>query len=71
MKATAGVGEPWYTSGVHEWNGTAATLKPKPTMQQGDAGEQQPAARAVVGRRRPTPAGTSAMPARLVVPVAP
>src|SRR5882724_3529562 len=31
MKATTGVGEPSYTSGVHEWNGTAATLKPNPT----------------------------------------
>ena len=36
-----GVGEPWYTSGVQEWNGTAATLKPKPDQQQADAGEQQ------------------------------
>src|SRR3954447_23132206 len=31
MKATTGVGDPWYTSGVHEWNGTAAILNPKPT----------------------------------------
>jgi len=31
MKPVAGVGEPWYTSGVQVWNGTAATLKPRPT----------------------------------------
>src|SRR5881409_2059923 len=24
------VGEPWYTSGAHMWNGTTATLNPKP-----------------------------------------
>src|SRR5512143_3282340 len=24
------VGAPWYTSGAHMWNGTIATLKPKP-----------------------------------------
>src|SRR5436853_1672340 len=32
MKPVTGVGEPWYTSGVHMWNGTAATLKPRPTI---------------------------------------
>src|SRR2546426_4045281 len=26
------VGEPWYTSGAHMWNGTTATLNPKPAM---------------------------------------
>src|SRR5213075_2521353 len=31
MNATTGVGDPWYTSGVHVWNGTAAILNPKPT----------------------------------------
>src|SRR4051794_14405703 len=31
MNPTTGVGAPWYTRGVHEWNGTAATLNPKPT----------------------------------------
>ena len=31
MNAVIGVGAPWYTSGVHVWNGTAATLKPRPT----------------------------------------
>ena len=31
MNAVTGVGEPWYTSGVHMWNGAAATLKPRPT----------------------------------------
>src|SRR5438093_8035219 len=31
MNPVTGVGAPWYTSGVHMWNGTAATLKPRPT----------------------------------------
>ena len=31
MNAVTGVGDPWYTSGVHMWNGAAATLKPSPT----------------------------------------
>ena len=30
MNPVTGVGEPSYTSGAHMWNGTAATLKPKP-----------------------------------------
>src|ERR1700730_19243925 len=28
--AVAGVAAPWYTSGVHNWNGAAAILKPSP-----------------------------------------
>ena len=32
MNAVTGVGAPWYTSGAQTWNGTAATLKPRPTM---------------------------------------
>src|SRR3954470_23830693 len=27
MNAVTGVGEPWYTSGVHMWNGAADALK--------------------------------------------
>ena len=30
MNAVTGVGEPWYTSGVHMWNGAAEALKPSP-----------------------------------------
>src|SRR3989454_7949951 len=26
------VGDPWYTSGAHIWNGTTATLNPKPAI---------------------------------------
>src|SRR3989442_11753806 len=26
------VGDPWYTSGAHMWNGTTATLNPKPAI---------------------------------------
>ncbi len=31
MNPVTGAGAPSYASGVHMWNGTAATLKPKPT----------------------------------------
>src|SRR5919199_1256928 len=31
INAVTGVGAPSYTSGVHQWNGTSATLNPKPT----------------------------------------
>jgi hypothetical protein len=31
MNAVTAVGAPWYTSGVHIWKGTAATLNPNPT----------------------------------------
>jgi hypothetical protein len=31
MKAVTGAGAPWYTSGVHMWNGTTASLNPMPT----------------------------------------
>ena len=32
MNAVTGDGAPWYTSGVHTWNGAAATLNPRPTI---------------------------------------
>src|ERR1700736_5690352 len=32
MKPVIGVGAPWYTSGIHEWNGTAPTLNSNPTV---------------------------------------
>ncbi len=41
MKAVSVVGAPWYTSGVHMWNGTALTLKKKPTSSSADAGQEQ------------------------------
>src|SRR5437660_11678462 len=31
MNAVTGIGAPWYTSGVHMWNGAAETLNAKPT----------------------------------------
>ena len=31
MKPVTGVGAPWYTSGVQEWNGAAPTLNSSPT----------------------------------------
>ncbi len=33
MKAVTGVGAPWYTSGVHWWNGATEALKQSPTTQ--------------------------------------
>ena len=46
MNAVAGVGEPWYTSGVHMWNGTAATLKPSPTISRAKPASSRPFVRA-------------------------
>src|SRR6266540_1274621 len=31
------VGEPWYTSGAHMWNGTTATLNPNPAIRKTSA----------------------------------
>ncbi|MOA07601.1 hypothetical protein D3C78_1273080 [compost metagenome] len=31
-KVETGAGAPWYTSGVHRWNGTRESLKPRPTI---------------------------------------
>src|SRR5438067_13778481 len=42
MNPVTGVGEPWYTSGVHMWNGTAATLKPSPTASIASAASSMP-----------------------------
>ena len=46
MNAVTGVGAPWYTSGVHMWNGTAATLKPSPTSRSAKPSEQHAVVRA-------------------------
>src|ERR1043166_9783547 len=32
MTAVTGVGAPWYASGAQRWNGTTATLKPRPAI---------------------------------------
>ena len=37
MNAVTGVGAPWYTSGVHWWNGTADTLNPNPVARKTNA----------------------------------
>ena len=42
MHATLGLGEPWYTSGVQKWNGTAATLNPKPTSSRARPASSRP-----------------------------
>src|SRR5437763_16848215 len=64
MYAVMGVGAPWYASGAHMWNGTAATLNENPTA-------SRPAAASASGCAPGRPARWRAIPARLVVPVAP
>ena len=66
MNAVTGVGAPWYTSGVHMWNGAAATLKPSPTSRNAKPGDEHTRVAEVVATR-----GTCAMPVSDVVPVAP
>src|ERR687885_1998414 len=61
-KAVAGVAAPWYTSGVHSWNGAAAILKPSPATSIVTASSA-----AVDGG----PLNTRAMSTRVVAPVAP
>ncbi len=63
MNPATGVGEPSYTSGAHMWNGTAATLKPKPISRR-----PRPSA-AMSGSGLPE--SCAPMRLRLVVPVAP
>ena len=41
MNAVTGVGAPWYTSGVHMWNGHRGDLEAEADEQQRDAGEHQ------------------------------
>src|SRR6266540_5862285 len=64
MNAVTGVGAPWYTSGVHMWNGTAATLKQNPTASMATPASSSAELIWVV-------AVALAMAARLVVLVAP
>ena len=63
MNAVTGVGAPWYTSGVHMWNGTAATLNANPTSRKTTA--SSPIA------WLPGPPSASAILPMFVVPVAP
>src|SRR5258705_13511455 len=76
MNATTGVGAPSYTSGVHEWNGTAATLNPKPTSKSPKPASINADGLSVMVNAAPAPFVTvtrpnSAMRVRLVDPVAP
>src|SRR5438876_11909934 len=59
--AVVGVGAPWYTSGTHMWNGTAAILKPRP------AAISTIATTATAGL---APGRRAAMSGRIVEPVA-
>src|SRR5438309_11377328 len=64
MKAVTAVGAPWYASGAHMWNGTAATLKANPTA-------RRPAAASASGIGPTWPVNVCAMAARFVVCAAP
>src|SRR5271155_1202588 len=63
MNPTTGAGAPSYTSGVHTWNGAAATLNPKPT----NMNATPTYARSGISRER----RVSAITVMLVEPVAP
>ncbi len=65
MNALIGDGAPWYTSGAHEWNGTADTLKPKPTSISARPARSRPSFRSTASERN------CWMCPRLVEPVAP
>src|SRR5206468_11519496 len=62
MNAVTHVGAPWYASGVHIWNGTAATLKANPTA-------RRPVAASASAAPPVTPESELPMPERFVVPV--
>src|SRR3954466_12615083 len=64
MYAVTGVGAPWYASGAHVWNGTAATLNANPTA-------SRPAAARASGSLPTWVLRFRAMPVMLVVSVAP
>ena len=66
MNAVIGLGAPWYTSGVHMWNGTAEILNAEPDDQERDPREQ----RAVL-EQRVLHGGTAAIPVSDAEPVAP
>ncbi|CFE47070.1 Uncharacterised protein [Mycobacterium tuberculosis] len=63
MNPVIGVGAPWYTSGIQEWNGTAPTLNSRPT-----ASSATPA-NAIESSVRA--ANASRIPGKVSVPVAP
>src|SRR5437764_15128451 len=64
MNAVTAVGAPWYASGAHMWNGTAATLNANPTA-------SRPAAASASGIGPTWPVKVWAMAARFVVCAAP
>src|SRR5438105_959613 len=55
MNAVTAVGAPWYASGAHMWNGTAATLNANPTA-------SSPAAARASGMGPTWPANVRAIP---------
>src|SRR5690348_10138206 len=59
MNAVTEVGAPWYASGVHMWNGTAAILNANPVA-------TSPAAAMARGRPPTSPDSLAPIPARLV-----
>ena len=65
MNPVTGEGAPWYTSGVHMWKGTAATLKAKPTIISARPASSRPLVRTTFLDRK------SEIWVRFVEPVAP
>ena len=65
MNAVIGLGAPWYTSGVHMWNGAADTLNASPTTSRAKPASSVPSSNSVLWARK------LEMPVSDVVPVAP
>ena len=68
MNAVTGVGAPWYTSGVQKWNGTAATLNPRPTSSSATPARIE---RVVALERAPSLSNAATISVMFVDPVAP
>ena len=65
MNPVTGDGAPWYTSGVHMWNGTAPTLNANPTSINASPPSSSPSSVSTRSARN------DCTRSRLVVPVAP
>ena len=51
MNAITGVGAPWYTSGVHMWNGAAEILNPNPITRKPNASSASACEPGLTGER--------------------
>ena len=66
MNATTGVGAPWYTSGVHMWNGAAEILKPNPITSRPIAEQRERLRAGLTRRARRRSSGIFVLPGRPV-----